>query len=303
MKKENVLDAMEHIDPDMIEEADTYKRTEKTNAWVKWTVLAACLCVCIIGAAKFLPSLQNGRETQAELPQDVGNVPETPAPDYDEGPDFETDDEMISRYDSSLNDEDLAVNNGYWELSNSLKAAIQEYDDSVKYRVVVEVFKDGTVFDSGSNEVLVLEEFFLKNDYAVVHENYEDSTMKASYFTIHATKEQLLQFPVNPSYGYYLSLYDEYLGLDKAAEIQDQSGYVGASEATTEYPEEIAVIFQAIVNAAACGDLPYVIDVSLHDDPLRIEVLVDTADEELIETFKAAYDPTGTYITVVHEGA
>lgn len=293
---------MEHIDPGMIEEAGTYKRTEKTNVWVKWTVLAACLCVCIIGAVKFLPSLQNSMETQTEPPQDVGNVPETPAPDYNEGPDFETDEEMISRYNSSLNVEDLAVNNGYFELSNSLKAAIQEFDDSVKYRVIVEVFKDGTVIDSGSNEVLVLEEFFMKNDYDVVHENYEDSTMKASYFTIHATKEQLLQFPVNPSYGYYLSLYDEYLGLDKVAETQDPSGYAEASETATEYPEELAEIFQAIVNGAACGDLPYVIDVSPHDDPLRIEVLVDTADEELIEAFKAAYDPTGTYITVVQEG-
>lgn len=50
MKKEKALSIMEHIDPDIIDEADAYKETKKKSTWVKWGAMAACLCLVVAGA-------------------------------------------------------------------------------------------------------------------------------------------------------------------------------------------------------------------------------------------------------------
>jgi len=47
MKKGKVFCSMEHIDSDLIEEAETYKGTKKKNTWVKWGAMAACLCLVV----------------------------------------------------------------------------------------------------------------------------------------------------------------------------------------------------------------------------------------------------------------
>lgn len=44
------LNAMEHIDSSMIDEAEAYKGTKKGGTWVKWAATAACLCLILIGA-------------------------------------------------------------------------------------------------------------------------------------------------------------------------------------------------------------------------------------------------------------
>ena len=49
MTKEEAINMMEHIDPGIIDEADTYLVTKKKSPWVKWVVMAACLCLVIAG--------------------------------------------------------------------------------------------------------------------------------------------------------------------------------------------------------------------------------------------------------------
>lgn len=50
MKKEKALSIMEHIDSDIIDEADAYKGTKKKSTWVQWGAMAACLCLVVAGA-------------------------------------------------------------------------------------------------------------------------------------------------------------------------------------------------------------------------------------------------------------
>jgi len=50
MKKGKVFCSMEHIDSDLIDEAETYKGAKKKNTWVKWGAIAACLCLVAVGA-------------------------------------------------------------------------------------------------------------------------------------------------------------------------------------------------------------------------------------------------------------
>lgn len=321
MKNEKALNVMEYLDSSMIDEADTY-HGKKSNTWIKWGAVAACLCICIAGVTKLYPALQNadkGAETGHGVEEYSGPVSGGVNFGYVEGPAKENAEMefasnvkmMISHFDKSLNGDDMAVNNGHYELSNSLKAALSEYGSTVRYRVVVEVFKDGTVIDSGSSEVAMEEARLAKEKYTVAHETYEDTMQVEDYFTIHAEEDQLLNFAVSNSYGYYISLYDEYLGLEKPSEdtmmfsapSKVADAPVDESDASfmhaTEYPAEVLEIQQAISDAMACGDIPYVSMSCICENPLRIEVYVNTADEKLIEKIKSSYDPAGKYLVVM----
>lgn len=59
MKKENALDIMEHIDSDIINEADTYKSTKKKSNSIKWVAMAACLCIVVAGVLGVNNHLRN----------------------------------------------------------------------------------------------------------------------------------------------------------------------------------------------------------------------------------------------------
>ena len=45
-----IVSAMEYIDDDLVSGAVTYTRTKKTNSWLKWGTMAACLCLVVVGA-------------------------------------------------------------------------------------------------------------------------------------------------------------------------------------------------------------------------------------------------------------
>lgn len=59
MKKGKVFCSMEHIDSDLIDEAETYKGAKKKNKWVKWGTIAACLCLMVAASVTVLPRLTN----------------------------------------------------------------------------------------------------------------------------------------------------------------------------------------------------------------------------------------------------
>lgn len=333
MKNDKAFNAMEYIDSSIIDEVETYK-PKKSHAWAKWSAMAACLCLVVAGTVTTVQfnhrntmtggPLMTGDPIQAVEGGDSGlggpvpggsNYFEAPKAEGNEDSDSEVDAHMmIGHYDKSLNETDMAVNNGHYELSNSLKAAINEFGDGVTYRVVVEVFKDGTVINSGSPEVNFEMERLAGEKYVVAHEIYEDTAERNEYFTLHAEEDQLLHFSVNEAYGYYISLYDEYLGLaepmEDPQEVFNRPATVvdaAVDESTpdylhaAEYPAEILEIQQAISDAMARGDLPYVYESCICENPLRIEVYVNVSGEKLILANEAisSFDPTGGYVVVI----
>jgi hypothetical protein len=104
MKKENVLCSMEHIDSDLIEEAESYKKSNRKNTWIKWGAMAACLCLVVAGVLGgshlddkklTLPDEQNGSEnisTQKDPAVNNGNgvyIPAVELPTNTEGVEFD----------------------------------------------------------------------------------------------------------------------------------------------------------------------------------------------------------------------
>lgn len=57
MKKGKVFCSMEHIDSDLIDEAETYKGAKKKHTWIKWGAVAACLCLMVAASVTVLPRL------------------------------------------------------------------------------------------------------------------------------------------------------------------------------------------------------------------------------------------------------
>ena len=94
-------------------------------------------------------------------------------------------------------------------MSYPLHRALEEYGSGVLYRVTVELWNgdsqitDKTVFSAEADRLFKL-------GYTAAIEEYNDGEQTKSLFTLHATAEQLESFAVNPDYGYFIYLYDEY---------------------------------------------------------------------------------------------
>jgi hypothetical protein len=116
---------------------------------------------------------------------------------------------MISSFGEAKMDSDISVNNGSVLFSDALTEAMKAYGGDVKYRVIVELFSGGAAMDCASEEGKTELERFAGQGYTVAFETYNDGHVEHHYFTLHATMEQLENFPSVDQYGYCVMLYGE----------------------------------------------------------------------------------------------
>ena len=127
---------------------------------------------------------------------------------------------MISSYDSGfIIDEDIAVMNGEFELSYSLTSALNEYGDTVRYRVILEPFKDGAAVNVDDIIAAKEPDRLVAEGYTVALETYFDGYEEHNYVTLHAEAEQLYYFSAGSDFGYLISLYGEHFGNDRNENI------------------------------------------------------------------------------------
>ena len=120
---------------------------------------------------------------------------------------------MISSFgDGKYVSADKAVYNGGVEFSESLKNALEERGDEVKYRVLIELFGDGVQLSGESEEVRAEFDRLGSLGYTAPLETVSDGNVENTYLTLHATASQLNDFAAAPDYGYYIVFYDEYFG-------------------------------------------------------------------------------------------
>lgn len=134
----------------------------------------------------------------------VGNHPNNYSPDGSEKT-------MISSF--SINGTPSASyetpENGKFYFSIPLSEAMNEFGDSVLYRVVVDVFNNNEQLSSDSSQVQDECERLSNIGYVVACETVSDGESYHYYFTLHATYDELTEFIANESYGYFMFLYDE----------------------------------------------------------------------------------------------
>lgn len=97
MKKEEIYETINGIDDKYIELAETYTPKKRNKNLVKWTVIAACLCLCLITVAVF-PLLN--KEPVNDLPKDI-TLPNNISASEDEDSLAISDDKTTDTYSAS----------------------------------------------------------------------------------------------------------------------------------------------------------------------------------------------------------
>ena len=150
------------------------------------------------------PSETGNNNPSGSADAEIGNYPDN----YTQNGSEKT---MISSFDTGeASSGSYAVpENGKFAFSVPLREAMNEYGDSVLYRVVVDVFSNGEQLSPDS--VQVQDECKRLSDmgYTVAYETYFDGESYHYYFTLHADYDEVTKFAVNEGYGYFMFLYDE----------------------------------------------------------------------------------------------
>lgn len=120
----------------------------------------------------------------------------------------------VTRMISSYGDGDTEAcyevpENGTVGLSSPLSGAIAEYGDCVRYRVFVDLFRNGQALEMNSSLMEQESDRLAALGYGVAGETYFDGTSNHYYFTLHATRDQVINFAASEEYGYMLFLYNE----------------------------------------------------------------------------------------------
>lgn len=241
MNGNELLDKMSLIDPMYIEAAEQ-AAPGKNKIWMKWAALAACVCVIALAASVLPGAIRREGELAPEETspalywETVGNMEIVTEPYLDfrpapsengvitggrfENDSFLTGKPMISGYGESGLTVDMSVTDCGIYRSGALESAMDHYGDSANYRVLIELFSDGVQIPSGGQQALADAQRLVELGYIVAIEivtesesNGEIVTVNASYlFTLHATYEQLENFPADENLGYKFMLYDEVFG-------------------------------------------------------------------------------------------
>ena len=157
---------------------------------------------------------------------------------------------MISSFEGTVSDEettitaakisgDKAIENGNVWMSPSLSGAIACYGDheEYRYRVFVELFQDDQQI-SNDGEVAKKEVQRLANlGYVVAMETCSDGNETETYFTLHATADQVKNFAADAKVGYALWLYDERVEANENVTGTVNVWHGGVNAATDEVPD------------------------------------------------------------------
>lgn len=312
MKNYELLDAVGGINPEYIENAAKNKTWRKKPIWKMLVPAAACLCVLIGGIVFFnhnegvhpstditqseLSAHNNLSTTDTNSPssqqEQIANADYFgPIEELDDGNNQQPITPMISSYGESAYAGDMVVYNGAYVLSDSLKGALQEYGNTAKYRVIVELFTDGVQLDNASETVQAEINRLANEGYIVAFETYNDGNVDHKYFTLHAEFDQLNDFCASDALGYFILLYGEYFCTEDSSVNENIF-----SEAHT-YSSEILDLQNRISAAMANNELPFVTCSSVLENPDRIHVTVNTMDEESINRLKA-FDTSGKLLEI-----
>ncbi|MDD6275410.1 MAG: hypothetical protein PUB20_01090 [Clostridia bacterium] len=213
----------------LLERRDRYVAEQKRKRKIIIRTATSMCCVCLVALLGFgmwqggmfnttqSETLNDNADTQtfkndADLSNkssvtandNVGNYPNNYIPNGSEKT-------MISSF--SINGTQSASyatpENGKVYFSIPLREAMNEYGDSVLYRVVVDVFNNREQLSSDSSQVQDECERLSDIGYVVAYETVFDGESYHYYFTLHATYDELTEFIAKESYGYFMFLYDE----------------------------------------------------------------------------------------------
>lgn len=194
MKNERIYAAIGAVDEELLDRCEAAEKPNKTIHWRRWSVLAACLCLVIIGVIIVKNSV-----VSVDAPEDgiVFN---------------ETTDSIYATPEP-----------GTWSYSTEVAAALEEYaGQDVKYYLMFDISSDSnsTCVPTSRNSADIEAELKRLTDlgydveytekwtygYGIIPEDKEPQEYEKVYYKVAAgyfTAEQLENFAASPDYGYF----------------------------------------------------------------------------------------------------
>lgn len=199
------------------------KQKQKRKMIMRTGTIAACFCVAVIvgitaWGGNLLPtsppqttentgntdSVNNHTDNSNNVDKtNIGNWPIDYVPDGSEV-------QFIASYNDGINENDFfdtIPKDGEIVFSQRLKNAVKEYGNSVQYLVNVEVFSNGQLIETNTQQVKAVREKLAKSGYTVVYSTASDGTSDHYSFFLQATMSDLTEFEAYNNYGYRLTLY------------------------------------------------------------------------------------------------
>lgn len=314
-------------------------KEEHRRSWIRYGSIAACFCVAVLGTVLMLKlsgnysvddvrqdytnTLEDDNHAETTNPSDntnlSGNINSVESAEqgkenltiggacdfYGDG----TSDQyvpMISDYDTDVTGCYALPENGTVNLTVPLRKAMEEYTDTVRYRVIIHMFCNEAPLQNDSRLVEEEMERLSAAGYITALETYSDGENESYTLTIHASEAQITNFPPKEEYGYMLFLYGELFDNPEGEDTKDNVNFssedVPVDETTyheaEDYPEDIMQLQSVISQAMSNGELDFVISSSIMENPLRLEVCVTTQEEEKLALLRK-YDSEGKYLVIV----
>lgn len=189
----------------LLERRDRYATEQKRKRKVITRTVTSMCCVCLVALFRF--GVPESGLFDTTPPVTNGNVTHFPN-NYSPNGSEKT---MISSFNvnETLSASYETPENSKFYFSIPLREAMNEYKNSVMYRVVVDVFNNKEQLASDSSQVQDECERLSNMGYVVAYETVFDGKFYHYYFTLHATYDELIDFIANENYGYFMFLYDE----------------------------------------------------------------------------------------------
>lgn len=111
---------------------------------------------------------------------------------------------IIDEYDAGIATSYEIPDNKHFGISIPLRSAIKEYGDTVRYMVVIDIFKDKEQVSSDKSILEAELTRLTELGYDAIIEVNDIGTEPVYYFCLQASKEQLENFVCNEEYGYFL---------------------------------------------------------------------------------------------------
>lgn len=192
MKSERIYQAVGNADDVLLERCEKTEINRKPPRWMKWSGLAACLCLLLAGSLVMNGTFPGGNPESrtGEFYKASGTVVDS----------FPSAGPASSMY--------AAPDNGQWIYFTQVEDALQEHGgQEVEYFLALDIFQDQTKLEDQSDEVKAELERLTKLGYHVGYSEYwtyrgEGTRVTASYVSGYFTAKQLKSFAANKNYGY-----------------------------------------------------------------------------------------------------
>ena len=308
----DLLDAMEHIDPEYIEKAENYRarKKKKVPLWVGSIAAAACVCL-VVGISvwnmqKTARVYSVAEALSDEAPMILGDA-------YEEAPEEAAVEEAAGSYDAAEaydSIEETAEDTADYAAAKEEEEADTAADIDMDAYPRMVMLKGVLYYDSGEISTETRSsDGTIEESVSFVPEKDGQSNFGTGYEFRYGENPNTVDVFIDDAWYTFLK-YDgwsetvnQYLSIQKGTSDSDAPVNEDTYSEARSYSPEVMDLQSRISAAMANRELPFVVSSSILENPDRVHVVVTTTNKEDMDRLKG-YDLSGRLIEIEYrEGA